>query len=72
LSERRKTVSATIIQQLFAQAGVTVNGPSPWDIQVHNESLYDRILRDRNLGLGEAYMDGWWNCGQLDEFSAVF
>ena len=61
-------MSAKVIQQLLAQAGVTVNGANPWDIQVYNESLYDRILRDRNLGLGEAYMDGWWDCQQLDEF----
>lgn len=26
------------------------------------------MLRERNLGLGEAYMDGWWDCPQLDEF----
>ena len=61
-------MSAKIIQQLFAQAGVTINGANPWDIQIHNEKLYDRILRDRNLGLGEAYMDGWWDCERLDEF----
>jgi hypothetical protein len=59
-------MSAKVIQQLIAQAGVTVNGDKPWDIQAYNESLYDRILRDRNLGLGEAYMDGWWDCQQCD------
>jgi len=61
-------MSERLIQQLFAQAGVTVNGARPWDIQVHNPKLYNRILRDRNLGLGEAYMDGWWDCERLDAF----
>ncbi|MFO7665167.1 MAG: cyclopropane fatty acyl phospholipid synthase [Desulfobacterales bacterium] len=61
-------MSARLIQHLFNQAGVTVNGANPWDIKIHNENLYDRILRDRNLGLGEAYMDGWWDCERLDEF----
>jgi len=26
------------------------------------------VLRYQNLGLGEAYMDGWWDCPRLDEF----
>jgi cyclopropane-fatty-acyl-phospholipid synthase len=61
-------MGSKIIQQLFAQAGIAINGSNPWDIQVHNERLYDRIVREKNLGLGEAYMDGWWDCERLDEF----
>ncbi|MEW6260177.1 MAG: cyclopropane fatty acyl phospholipid synthase [Thermodesulfobacteriota bacterium] len=61
-------MSANVIQQLLAQAGVGVNGKSPWDIRIYNPLVYDRMLRDRNLGLGEAYMDGWWDCERLDEF----
>jgi cyclopropane-fatty-acyl-phospholipid synthase len=37
------------------------------DIRVHDERLFGRVLRDKNLGLGEAYMDGWWDCQRLDE-----
>ena len=25
------------------------------------------ILRSGSLGLGESYMDGWWDCRRLDE-----
>jgi len=53
---------------LLAQAGLTVNGPNPWDPQVHDEAFYPRTLRQRSLGLGEAYLDGWWDCQQLDVF----
>jgi cyclopropane-fatty-acyl-phospholipid synthase len=28
---------------------------------VHNGDLYSRLLRDADLGLGESYMDGWWD-----------
>lgn len=56
-----------IITSLLARAGITVDGPDPWDIHVHDRGLYPRILRDRSLGLGEAYMDGWWDCARLDE-----
>lgn len=49
-------------------AGVTINGKEPWDLQVHNDGLYQRTLAEGSLGFGEAYMDGWWDATNLDEF----
>jgi cyclopropane-fatty-acyl-phospholipid synthase len=63
-----KTQAKEIIVDLAARAGITINGNEPWDIQVHNEDLYPRVLRNPYLGLGESYMDGWWDCPRLDEF----
>jgi cyclopropane-fatty-acyl-phospholipid synthase len=60
--------SKEIVTELMASAGVQINGINPYDIQIHNENLYDRALSLKSLGLGEAYMDGWWDCKQLDEF----
>lgn len=57
-----------VIRSLLAEAGIEINGGNPWDIQVHDERLYQRVLRDAALGLGESYMDGWWDCEALDEF----
>jgi len=48
-------------------AGVTFNGSHPWDPKVHDERLYARILSDGSVGLGESYVDGWWDVEQLDE-----
>ncbi|MDO8529940.1 MAG: cyclopropane fatty acyl phospholipid synthase [bacterium] len=56
------------IEKYLAQAGLTINGPNSWDLQVHNEKLYGRVLKGGSLALGEAYMDGWWDVEQLDEF----
>lgn len=28
---------------------------------VHNSKLYSRLLQHGDLGLGESYMDGWWD-----------
>jgi len=56
-----------MIEQFLAPAGITINGSMPWDIRVRDERLYPRLLRDKNLGLGESYMDGWWDCEQTDE-----
>ncbi len=56
------------LQQLFQQAGIRVDGNRPWDIQVHNSQLSKRILSDGALGLGESYVEGWWDCPRLEEF----
>ncbi|MEW6405320.1 MAG: cyclopropane fatty acyl phospholipid synthase [Chloroflexota bacterium] len=60
--------SETIIRQLLELADIQVNGSNPWDIQVHDQRLYDRVLQETELGLGESYMDGWWDCEAIDEF----
>jgi cyclopropane-fatty-acyl-phospholipid synthase len=53
---------------LLADSGVTVNGPNPWDIQIHDEQTWTRLFAQGTLGLGEAYMDGMWDAEDLAEF----
>lgn len=60
--------SEIILRQLFESAGIEVNGNRPWDIQVHDSRFYNRVLREVVLGLGESYMDGWWDCLAVDQF----
>ncbi len=57
-----------LLEDLLADADVAIDGSQPWDIRVRDERLFARVLRERNLGLGEAYMEGWWDCPRLDEF----
>ena len=57
-----------IVQNLLNYADIEINGPRPWDIQVHDERFYGRVLKEGSLGLGEAYLDGWWDAPELDEF----
>src|SRR5450759_2921526 len=56
------------IESLLAVAGVRINGATPTDLRVHDPRLYSRILAHGSLGLGEAYMDGWWDADDLDGF----
>ncbi len=56
-----------VVEQLLSGSGVRINGDQPWDIRVHDERFYGRVLQDGSLGLGEAYMEGWWDCGRIDE-----
>ncbi|MDQ7781639.1 MAG: cyclopropane fatty acyl phospholipid synthase [Desulfomonilaceae bacterium] len=58
----------SFVGDLLSQCGITINGSNPWDIHVHDDRFYTRVLRHKNLGLGEAYMDGWWDCDHVDEF----
>ncbi len=56
-----------VISQI-ERTGLVPNGPGPADPQIHHDGLWGRVLRDGTLGLGEAYMDGWWDAEALDQF----
>jgi len=55
------------VRTLFSRAGVTINGDQPWDVQVHEEKFYRRLLNEGSLGFGESYVEGWWDAEALDE-----
>lgn len=56
------------VKNLLEAAGITINGNRDCDIQVKNKAFYKRILKEGTVGLGESYMEGWWECAKLDEF----
>jgi len=58
----------TLIKDLFLTASVRINGAHSYDLQVHDQRFYKRVLCEGVLGLGESYMDGWWDCPKLDQF----
>lgn len=55
------------VQEIFALADITLNGSKPWDIKVNNDQFYHRLLTNTVLSLGETYVEGLWDCPQLDE-----
>jgi cyclopropane-fatty-acyl-phospholipid synthase len=56
-----------LVEEIFSYADVKINGDRPSDIHVYDDRFYERVLRDRSLGFGEAYMAGWWDSKALDE-----
>jgi cyclopropane-fatty-acyl-phospholipid synthase len=56
------------VREILALADIELDGPDPWDIQIHDERFYQRVLSHGSMGLGDSYMDGWWDVLQLDEF----
>lgn len=68
-SSRSGTVSSgasRFITELWAQADIQVGGDRPWDVKIHNPNVFRRIVGQGTLGLGESYVDGWWDCDRLD------
>lgn len=60
-------------QHILNKADVKIGGSRPWDMQVHDERFYARVLAEGSMGLGESYMDGWWDAEALDElFYRIF
>ncbi|URO01091.1 cyclopropane fatty acyl phospholipid synthase [Leclercia adecarboxylata] len=57
-----------IINEMLSRAGITINGPASFDLQVKHPDFFKRVLQEGSLGLGESYMDGWWECERLDIF----
>jgi cyclopropane-fatty-acyl-phospholipid synthase len=74
LAELSAPASATrvkrFVTEFFEEAGITVGGSAPYDLTVRDEGFYARLARQGSLGLGESYMDGWWDCEQIDELIA--
>ncbi|TAH52649.1 MAG: cyclopropane fatty acyl phospholipid synthase [Betaproteobacteria bacterium] len=70
--ERSRAHDAAVraIAALLAEADIEVDGDRPWDMRIHHPQTAERILARGSLGLGESYMDGWWDCDQVDEFIA--
>lgn len=53
---------------LLKEAGIEINGRQAWDLRLQNPRALERMAKEPSLGAGESYMDGWWDCDQLDEF----
>jgi cyclopropane-fatty-acyl-phospholipid synthase len=52
----------------LSRAGIAVDGTSPGDTQIRDSRFFDRVMAEGTLGLGESYMDGWWDVQRLDVF----
>ncbi|OCQ52909.1 Cyclopropane-fatty-acyl-phospholipid synthase [Photorhabdus australis subsp. thailandensis] len=69
--ENQKVVTNSwqqIANEMLQEAGIQINGHNSYDIQVKNPDFYKRVLQHGSMGLGESYMDGWWDCERLDIF----
>ena len=56
-----------ICSELLSKAGVPIDSPAAHSLRVKDQRMWDRVVAQRQLGLGEAYIDGWFECDALDE-----
>jgi cyclopropane-fatty-acyl-phospholipid synthase len=50
-------------RQVFGQS----DSPDRFDIAVRDYAFFSRLARDGDIGLGEAYTDGLWDCDKLPD-----
>jgi cyclopropane-fatty-acyl-phospholipid synthase len=55
------------IEGILGTVDVAVDGSRAWDIRVRDGRFFRRVLADGALGLGESYVEGWWETDALDE-----
>jgi cyclopropane-fatty-acyl-phospholipid synthase len=65
---RRAGSAERTVAAHLASCGLAVDGPAPEDPQVHDARFFRRVLAQGSLGLGESYMEGWWDARSLDGF----
>src|SRR4051812_47851180 len=65
-----------IVERILSPADVRIhveNSPAaghtqrPWDICVREPRFFRKALLEGSIGFGEAYMDGWWCCADVEE-----
>ncbi|MCB9759408.1 MAG: cyclopropane fatty acyl phospholipid synthase [Alphaproteobacteria bacterium] len=59
-----------IVERVLASADVRLDGDRPWDVRVHDPRFFRSAVLRGTLGVGESYVDGWWDCDALDELVA--
>src|SRR5690625_5213490 len=63
-----RSAAQRYVVKLLEQADIRINGDRPWDIQVHNEAVFSRILSSgTHLAFAESYMQNWWDTQSLDQ-----
>lgn len=56
----------TKVRSFLERADIGIDGARPWDLHIHDPRTYARVAREGTLGLGESYLDGWWDCASVD------
>jgi cyclopropane-fatty-acyl-phospholipid synthase len=64
----KTSAAQLVLADFLALADVEINGQRPWDLQIHDDRTFARVVSQGSFGLGESYVDGWWDCEDLPEF----
>lgn len=67
MREARRQQFERLLASFAGQTGIAVGGTRPHDIRITDERFYDAVLADGFSGVRDAYVEGWWDTGRLDE-----
>ncbi len=56
-----------LVRSWLEQADIAIGGDRPWDIQINDPRLFRHAVLRGSLGVGEAWMDRWFDCVALDQ-----
>jgi cyclopropane-fatty-acyl-phospholipid synthase len=62
----------SVVEKFLAPTNITFGGDDLCSIHVNDERFFTRAIHHGLLGIGESYMDGWWDCKKLDQLTATF
>jgi hypothetical protein len=54
-------------KKVMSRAGISLNGNLPWDIQVHDDRFFDCVYQSASEGLGNSYVQGYWDSDDPSE-----
>ena len=63
-----KPLYKKLIHSLLDKADITINGNDPWDMQIHDQTIYKDIVLKGSLGLGDGYIKQKWDVDKIDVF----
>jgi cyclopropane-fatty-acyl-phospholipid synthase len=63
---RLAVVARSRIESLLDAAGIRIDGCAPTDMRVRDARVYSWLSARGLRGLGESYMNGWWDASDLD------
>ena len=55
----------TLFHEKMRLSGLDLNR---FGMKINDPRFYDKVIEKGSLGLGESYMEGWWDVNRLDEF----
>jgi cyclopropane-fatty-acyl-phospholipid synthase len=57
-----------LVSEKFSSAGIDLSHNNRSGMRVKDPRFYEKVFKLGSLGLGESYMEGWWEADHVDEF----
>lgn len=56
-----------LLAAMLRPADIILDGPRAHDVRVNDARMFRRVLANGTLGVGDSYVDGWWDCDALHD-----